>query len=66
MSATWNYMVDFLSGEHIADAKVEEGLTDAFCLYVEMFMIDPDATITYRENNEAEEPGSEGLAYAQV
>ncbi len=66
MSANWNYMVDVLNGEHIADAKAEEGITDAFCLYVEMFMIDPDATITYRENNETEKPDSEGFAYAQV
>lgn len=64
MSVNWNYMVDVLNGEHIADAKVEEGLTDAFCLYVEMFMIDPDATITHREKNEAKKPGSEGPAYA--
>jgi len=68
MSANWNYMVDFLNGEYRGDtsSSIDAGLTDAFCLYAEMLLIDPDAQITYRGKHEAQKPGSEGLAHAQV
>jgi hypothetical protein len=66
MSANWNYMVDFLNGEYRGDVTIDAGLTDAFCLYAEMLLIDPDAQITYRGKHEAKKPSSEGSAHAQV
>lgn len=48
MSGTWNYMVDFLSGEltHL-DEKDDQMATDMTSVYVEQVILPRDAIITY-------------------